>query len=221
MLYPLSYGGIMGRHSTPDPLFHLPARNAPLSKILLLLVVLAGAAYLVFRWAGRGEVPAVGGPAPGFELKDAAGRMRRLEDYAGHWLVLYFYPRDETPGCTAQACNLRDGYSEFQRRNVALLGISLDDPASHAAFAKNHGLPFTLLSDPDGRMADAYGALWALGPIRFAKRHTYLIDPQGRIARTFLSVNPGSHTADLLAEIDRIGLEPHAVGTNNPDIPLR
>jgi peroxiredoxin Q/BCP len=192
-----------------------------LSKILPLLVLLAGAVYLAFRWAGRGEPPAVGDPAPTFELRDAEGRAHRLADYAGRWLALYFYPKDETPGCTAQACNLRDGFAEFQRRGVALLGVSLDDPASHAAFAARHRLPFPLLSDPDGHVAGAYGALWALGPFRFAKRHTYLIDPRGRIALALLSVTPGTHAADVLAEIDRIGLEPHPADTNNPDIPLR
>ncbi len=228
MLYPLSYGGIMGRDSTSGTLglahlspSHLPSRMSALIKILLFLVVLAGAAYLAFRWAGRGEIPAVGGPAPAFELRDGEGRVHRLADHAGRWLVLYFYPKDETPGCTAQACNLRDGFAEFRRRDVALLGVSLDDSASHAAFARHHRLPFPLLSDPDGRVAGAYGALWALGPVRFAKRHTYLVDPRGRIARTFVSVTPGTHSADLLAEIERIGLEPRPTGTNNSDMPLR
>jgi len=192
-----------------------------LSKILLLLMLLAGAAYLAFRWAGRGEPPAPGASAPAFALRDAEGRVHRLADYAGNWLVLYFYPKDQTPGCTAQACNLRDGFEEFRRRDVALLGVSLDDPASHAAFAARHRLPVPVLSDPDGHVAGAYGALWALGPFRFARRHTYLIDPRGRIARALLSVTPGTHAADVLAEIDRIGLEPHPAGTNNSDMPLR
>jgi len=192
-----------------------------LSKTLLLLMLSAGAAYLAFRWAGRGAPPTEGGPAPTFELRDAEGHAHRLADYAGRWLVLYFYPRDETPGCTAQACDLRDGFAEFQRRDVALLGVSLDDTGSHAAFAKHHRLPFPLLSDPGGHVARTYGALWALGPVRFAKRHTYLIDPRGRLARAMLSVTPGTHAADVLAEIDRIGLEPRPAGTNNPDMPLR
>lgn len=193
-----------------------------MSKTLLLLLMLsAGAAYLAFRRGGRGAPPALGGPAPAFELRDAEGRAHRLADYAGRWLVLYFYPRDETPGCTAQACNLRDGYEEFRRRDVALLGVSLDAPGSHAAFAEHHRLPFPLLSDPGGHVAGTYGALWALGPVRFARRHTYLIDPRGRIARILLSVTPGTHAADVLAEIDRIGLEPRPAGTNNSDMPLR
>lgn len=190
-------------------------------KLLSLLIVLAGIAYLAFRMGSRGEVPTEGGPAPGFDLRDAEGRGHRLSDYAGRWLVLYFYPKDETPGCTAQACSLRDGFEEFRQRDIALLGVSLDDAASHAAFIRNHRLPFPLLSDPDARAAEAYGALWALGPIRFAKRQTYLIDPRGRIARALLSVTPGSHAGELIAEIDRIGLERGRAGTNNPDMPLR
>jgi peroxiredoxin Q/BCP len=104
-----------------------------LSKILLFLVLSTGVAYLVFRRAGRGEAPSVGGLAPGFELKDAAGRAHRLADYSGRWLAPYFYPRDETPGCTAQARDPRDGFAEFQRRDVALLGIFPDNPYTHAA----------------------------------------------------------------------------------------
>lgn len=186
-----------------------------MSKILLILLILAGAGYLLLRWAGRGEALRVGQPAPAFELADAKGAMRGLPDYAGQWLVLYFYPKDETPGCTTEACNLRDGFDEFRRRNVALIGISVDDMASHAAFAQNHGLPFPLLSDPDGKAAAAYGALWDFGLARFAKRQTYLIDPQGRVAKVFLSVSPGRHSSDLLAEIDRLRLEGRPSATNN------
>lgn len=186
-----------------------------MSKILLLLLILAGAGFLLLRWAGRGEAPKIGVPAPAFHLEDAKGATHQLSDYAGRWLVLYFYPKDETPGCTTEACNLRDGFAEFRRRDVAVLGVSLDNAASHAAFAENHGLPFPLLSDVDGKVAAAYGALWNFGLARFAKRHTYLIDPQGRVAGVFLSVSPGRHSTDLLAEIDRLRLEGGLAAANN------
>jgi peroxiredoxin Q/BCP len=192
-----------------------------LIKILLIILLLAGAGLLLARWAGRGEVPAMGEPAPGFALEDAGGRIHRLADYGGHWLVLYFYPKDETPGCTTQACNLRDSFAEFRRRGVAVLGISRDDGASHASFSRHHALPFPLLSDPEGTVARSYGALWDFLLVRFAKRHTYLIDPQGRITRAFLSISPSTHAADLLAEIDRIGLEARPAPANNQDKPLQ
>jgi peroxiredoxin Q/BCP len=186
---------------------------------LLLLLLIAGAAYLLIRWAGRGEVPATGLPAPAFELMDGAGRPQRLSDYAGRWLVLYFYPKDDTPGCTAEACALRDVHGEFGKRGVAVLGVSLDGTASHAAFAAKHRLPFPLLSDPEGRVARAYGALWDFGVVRFAKRHTYLVDPLGRLARVYRSVSPTTHAAELLADIDRPRLEGRPAGTNNQITP--
>jgi len=192
-----------------------------LSKVLLSLLMLVGAAFLLFRWAGRGDVPKSGSPAPNFELSDASGKVVRLSDYGGRWLVLYFYPKDETPGCTLEACNLRDGFAEFKRRDVALVGISLDNAASHASFIEHHGLPFSLLSDLDGKVARAYGALWDFGPVRFAKRHTYLIDPQGRMMRVFLSVSPATHSAELIKEIDRIQLEGRRAATNNQDMPVQ
>jgi len=221
MLYPLSYGGIMGRDSTADLHPHPPSRGNILGKLLLILAALAGATFLAVRWAGRGEPPATGSAAPAFELRDAEGRFHRLEDAAGRWLVLYFYPRDATPGCTAEACGLRDASAEFRRRDVVLLGVSLDDAASHAAFAQSHALPFPLLSDRDGAVARAYGALWDFGLARFAKRHTYLIDARGRIARVFDDVSPATHASELLEEIDRLGLEAARTATNNSDIPLR
>jgi peroxiredoxin Q/BCP len=212
MLYPLSYGGIMGPKFTPVILSIDPI---PVHKILILLLVLAVLGlFLAFR-AGRGELPAQGVAAPAFDLADAAGHRHRLADYGGRWLVLYFYPKDETPGCTAEACALRDDFAAFRQRGVALLGVSLDDAASHAAFAQRHGLPFPLLSDPDGVVARAYGSLWNLGPIRMAKRHTFVIDPRGRIARVFRDVSPKGHARELLAALDQLKLEAGARDANN------
>lgn len=175
-----------------------------MSQFLLPLLLLLGAAYLLVRWAGRGKAPVPGQPAPAFELLDGAGRPHRLSDHAGRWLVLYFYPRDDTPGCTAEACALRDAYSGFRERDVAVLGVSLDSGASHAAFTTKHRLPFPLLADTGGRVARTYGALWDFGLFRLAKRHTYLVDPAGRLARVYRSVTPSSHANQLLADIDRL-----------------
>lgn len=215
MLYPLSYGGIMGLDFTPDP------RYSPVSKILLAILFLAGAGVLLVRWAGRGDAPAAGSAAPDFALPDAQGQVQRLADYRGRWLVLYFYPKDETPGCTAEACSLRDAFAGFGERNAALLGVSLDSVTSHAAFAQHHRLPFPLLADADGRVARAYGSLWDFGLVRFAKRHTFLIDPEGRIARVYRDVSPQSHARTLLDALDQFRLEARPGGTNNPDMDLR
>ena len=186
-----------------------------MSKILLLLLILAGLCLALVRWAGRGDMPAPGARAPAFDLADAQGQRHRLADYAGRWLALYFYPKDETPGCTAEACSLRDQYAGFRQRDVALLGVSLDDPASHAAFAQHHQLPFPLLSDPDGATARAYGSLWDFVFLRFAKRHSFLIDPRGRIARVYRDVSPGTHAEALLADLDKLRLEAAGRDANN------
>lgn len=192
-------------------------------KFLLILLALGALAFFVMRGAGRGAVPDVGAIAPDFDLPDAANRRQRLADYRGRWLVLYFYPRDATPTCTAEACNLRDGYAAFQARNVALLGVSLDDAASHADFARTHGLPFPLLSDMDATVARAYGSLWDFGVFRAAKRHTFLIAPDGRIAKVYLDVAADRHADDILVDLNRLQTHIELVApsseANNQSIP--
>ncbi len=147
--------------------------------------------------SGAAELSA-GDAAPAFALADQNGQLQRLEDYRGRWLVLYFYPKDDTPGCTKEACSLRDEFAVFREREVAVLGMSLDDTGSHHAFARKYRLPFPLLSDVGGEVAKAYGSLGGFGPIRYAKRHTFIIDPQGRIARVWRKVSPARHADELL-----------------------
>lgn len=132
--------------------------------------------------------------------------MHALADYRGKWLVLYFYPKNDTPGCTTEACNFRDGYGQIKMLGAQVLGISVDDTASHLAFAKKYKLPFTLLADADGAVADRYGALTNLALIKFAKRQTFLIDPQGVIRQKWLKVDPDTHAAEVIA-----ALKQHAV----------
>jgi peroxiredoxin Q/BCP len=140
----------------------------------------------------------VGDQAPDFSLADQQGKLHRLDDYRGQWLVLYFYPKDDTPGCTKEACSLRDEFAAFRNLDVAVLGVSLDDTESHEAFARKYHLPFPLLSDNEGKVAKAYGSLGGFGPIRYAKRHTFIIDPDGRIARVWRKVKPSEHSSQLL-----------------------
>lgn len=142
-----------------------------------------------------------GDPAPGFDLRDQSGQAHTLADYRGRWLVLYFYPKDNTPGCTAEACALRDDRVTLERIGVAVVGVSLDDVASHARFAARHQLSFPLLSDPGGKVAQAYGALFRLGPLRFARRHSFLIDAGGRIARIYRKVDPKTHSGQLIRDL--------------------
>jgi peroxiredoxin Q/BCP len=147
---------------------------------------------------------APGAAAPSFELKDQEGKTQRLDDYRGRWVVLYFYPKDDTPGCTTEACNFRDDLPTLRAIGVQIVGISVDDAASHAEFSKKYSLPFPLLVDNDGTVAKAYGSLWSVGPIKFAKRHTFIVDPQGKIARVYRDVKPQEHSRQIIDDVKRL-----------------
>jgi peroxiredoxin Q/BCP len=166
---------------------------------LLLLMTL-------FAWLNPASADdlKVGDPAPDFSLIDQTGERQQLQDYRDRWLVLYFYPKNDTPGCTTEACNFRDDIYQLRRLQVALLGVSLDDSDSHRRFAEKYSLPFPLLADTEGRVAAAYGSLFSMGPLRFAKRHTFVIDPQGRIAAIYRDVEPKEHSQELIADLERL-----------------
>ncbi|VAW72883.1 Thiol peroxidase, Bcp-type [hydrothermal vent metagenome] len=164
--------------------------------------LLCWAALMLFAGTASAAGPAVGDIAPDFALVDQQGEKHQLEDYRGQWLVLYFYPKDDTPGCTKEACSLRDEFAAFRQLDVTVLGVSLDDTDSHEAFAKKYRLPFPLLSDSGGKVAKAYGSLGGFGPIRYAKRHTFIIAPDGRIARVWRKVSPASHGSELLEALN-------------------
>ncbi|MBM4196008.1 MAG: peroxiredoxin [Gammaproteobacteria bacterium] len=151
----------------------------------------------------------VGDTAPDFSLPDQAGRTHTLAEHRGRWIVLYFYPKDQTPGCTKEACSFRDNIFAFEDAGAQVLGVSLDDMKSHEEFAKKYSLPFPLLADTEGKAAAAYDVLNVIGPMRLAKRQTFLIDPQGRIARHYAKVDPETHSAEVLADLKAlVGNEP-------------
>jgi peroxiredoxin Q/BCP len=146
-----------------------------------------------------------GQEAPDFELKSDAGELVRLSQFRGKPVVLYFYPRDDTPGCTAQACGIRDNYDDFEQRGAVVLGVSPDEESSHVKFKEKYGLPFTLLADPEHEVAEQYG-VW--GEKTFAgkkymgvERSTFVIDPDGRIAKVMRRVKPDTHVERVLAEL--------------------
>ena len=144
---------------------------------------------------------AVGSIAPDFSLPDQEKKVRSLKECRGSYVVLYFYPKDETPGCTQEACQLRDDFSAFTEQGIVILGVSYDSPASHKAFKENHLLPFTLLSDSDKTVAKKYGAYrWF---IPFARRITYVIDPQGVICAVIPNVDVSTHASQILALIEQ------------------
>jgi thioredoxin-dependent peroxiredoxin len=146
-----------------------------------------------------------GTPAPDFELTSDAGERIRLSSLRGKPVVLYFYPKDDTPGCTTQACGIRDAWSEFEETGAVVLGVSPDDEESHVQFKQKLGLPFTLLADPGHEVADEYGVWGELSvdgkSIPGVKRSTFVIDEQGNVARVMRDVNPNLHTADVLAAL--------------------
>ena len=146
-----------------------------------------------------------GHSAPEFELPDQNGQLHSLEDYRDRWVVLYFYPKDETPGCTKEACAFRDNIFAFRKLNAQILGVSLDDVESHKAFADNHGLPFPLLADMNGTTADAYGVKTKMFGMTVAKRQTFIIDPDGIVAKHYEQVKPASHSEQVLADLKSLG----------------
>lgn len=146
----------------------------------------------------------VGQRAPDFKLMDAQGQPHQLADWHGQWLVLYFYPKDDTPGCTREACHFRDDMHGFKALGAQVVGVSVDTVSSHADFAKKHSLPFPLLADSTGQVAEAYGVLFDLLVFKAAKRMTFLIDPQGNIAQRYSNVDPDTHSEQLLADLKRL-----------------
>jgi thioredoxin-dependent peroxiredoxin len=170
-------------------------------RALASLALLLTAATSLPIMAGD-AAPAIGAPAPAFHLQDQAGVWHDSGEYRGHWLVLYFYPKDDTPGCTTQACEFRDNIFAFRKLGAVVVGISVDDVASHKAFAEEHSLPFTLLADPTKQTAESYGVLHSvLGLMEIAARETFVIDPQGRVAKHYTSVDPKGHSQAVIADL--------------------
>ena len=146
----------------------------------------------------------IGKAAPDFRLQDQNKKWHSLKDYQGKWMVLYFYPQDNTPGCTEEARQFRDLYPTFQARNTTVLGVSLNDVDSHKAFADKLGLPFPLLADSKHDLASAFKVLRGFGMLSMAKRETFLIDPKGVIVYHYTSVNTQSHAAQVLKDIEAL-----------------
>ncbi len=146
-----------------------------------------------------------GKPAPDFELHTDSGESVRLSDFRGKPVVLYFYPKDDTPGCTAQACGIRDSYDAFEQRDAVVLGISPDSETSHVKFKEKYGLPFTLLADPEHKVAEEYD-VWKQKSFAGKKyfgveRSTFLIDSEGKVARVMRRVKPDTHAEQVLAAL--------------------
>ena len=143
--------------------------------------------------------------APDFEMQDESGQVHRLEDYKGHWVVLYFYPKDDTPGCTVEACSLRDARDDLTELGTKVVGVSKDDASSHDKFKSKHNLNFTLLSDPDTKVMEAYGA-WGQKQVgrEGILRKTFIINPNGQVVKVYGRVTPLGHGKQLVEQIQKL-----------------
>jgi peroxiredoxin Q/BCP len=169
--------------------------------LAVVAALIVFAALFVARAARAGELPEVGKPAPDFNLPDQNGRLHTLNDFRGKWLVLYFYPKDDTPGCTQEACAFRDDLHQIVELGAQVVGVSVDDTSSHAEFAKKYNLPFPLLADKTTETAARYGALMNLIFMKVARRYTFLIDPQGNVGKVYLSVETSRHSKQIIDDL--------------------
>ncbi len=174
-----------------------------MKKSLLFGFALAIAAALPFVAvrADDSNMPAIGQAAPTFTLPSQTGEQISLESFRGKWVVLYFYPRDMTTGCTIEAHKFQDALSQFEAKNAVILGVSVDSTDSHQQFCTKDGLTFHLLSDTSHSVVSAYGSLGGFAGIAMANRNTFLIDPQGKIAKVWVKVNPTTAASDVLAAL--------------------
>jgi len=186
--------------------------------LIVTLAALAGVVAITLAPSGSAtDQPAVGDPAPDFELADQTGQLHSLEDYREQWVVLYFYPKDETPGCTTEACEFRDNIFAFRDMNAQVLGVSLDDVDSHKKFAEKHSLPFPLLADTDGRIADAYGVKTRMFGMTVAKRQTFIIGPDASIVKHYETVKPADHSVEVIADLKALGADLKTLGAAADD----
>jgi peroxiredoxin Q/BCP len=177
-------------------------------RIAVILIVVVVAVVIAWRLANAGEVPRAGSVAPDFSLPSQDGSQTSLTDFRGKWVVLYFYPKDFTSGCTVEAHNFQRDQGEYAKRNAVILGISVDSADSHKRFCAKEGLNFKLLADTKHKVSSQYGSAMNFGFTHIAARHTFLIDPQGKIARSYTSVNPSKHSQEVLAALDELQKSP-------------
>jgi peroxiredoxin Q/BCP len=163
---------------------------------LLVVALLFGLAAPV--WAAG---PQAGQAAPAFHLQDQNGHWLQPSDFHGQWLVLYFYPKDFTPGCTTEVCTFRDDVAKLRQAGASVVGVSLDDMKSHADFAAKYHVPFPLLADTARQAATEYGVLSSMVGMHYARRTTFLVDPQGRIAKVYTDVDPKANSSQVLSDL--------------------
>ena len=184
----------------------------------LAVVLLAVVAY-VSASAANQTMPAVGQAAPGFTLPSQDGSQISLNSFRGKWVVLYFYPKDMTSGCTLEAHNFQRDLALYEAKNAVIVGVSVDTPDSHKQFCTKEGLTFRLLADPNHSVVEAYGSLGNYAGFKIANRNTFLINPQGNIAQEWTKVDPSTHSAQVLAAIPQSVKPPTKSNTSTKPSP--
>jgi thioredoxin-dependent peroxiredoxin len=192
--------------------------------MMMLLVGAAALVLIVFGAAGllksAGQGPSVGAVAPEFSLNSQEQKSVSLRDFRGKWVVLYFYPKDFTSGCTVEAHNFERDLAEYGKRNAAILGVSTQDEKSHEAFCTKEGLNFRLLADTKGEVSKKYGSVVNLAVTKLSSRHTFLIDPEGVVRKVWTSVNVNGHSKEILAELDGLQTSATAKETRKASSPF-
>jgi len=172
-----------------------------MSKYVFLLAILVVAMFALRPVSAVTEMPAVGSNAPTFNLTTNEGKEASLGDFKGKWVVLYFYPKDFTGGCTLEAHNFQRDLAKYDAANAVILGVSVDTAESHKSFCAKEGLNFKLLSDSDAKVSEQYGSVMEYNGMKLSARNTFIIDPQGKIVKVFAKVNTTVHSEEVLAAL--------------------
>jgi peroxiredoxin Q/BCP len=186
----------------PNTLFARTRMIFLASAFALIVLLAAGVGYRVAH-AGD-KAPAVGTAAPDFTLNSQENKPVSLHDYKGKWVVLYFYPKDFTSGCTVEAHNFQRDQAQYDARNAVILGVSMQDPDSHQKFCTKEGLSFKLLADTDSHVSSTYDSTMNFGVTKLSARHTFLIDPNGMVQKVYTDVKPEKHSEEVLAALDEL-----------------
>src|SRR5258705_6993986 len=170
-------------------------------KYVVLFALLVVTAVTAIAWSSPADVPAAGTVAPTFKLTTNEGKEASLSDFKGQWVVLYFYPKDFTSGCTVEAHNFQRDLTKYEAAHAVILGVSVDTAESHKDFCAKEGLNFKLLSDVDAKVSGAYGSGMDYNGKTYSARNTFIIDPKGKVAKVFVKVNPAVHSDEVLAAL--------------------
>ena len=170
-------------------------------KLVALFALISITAVVALGWNSTIEVPTAGEAAPSFKLVTNEGKEASLSDFKGKWVVLYFYPKDFTSGCTLQARNFQRDLAKYEKVNAVILGVSIDTAESHKNFCAKEGLTFKLLSDTDAKVSEQYGSTMEYNGNKYSARNTFIIDPNGKIAKVFVKVGPAGHSDEVLAAL--------------------